>query len=475
MLEFLDRMERLEKRLDRALRIPPGSRPGRSRTELGLLEFVPHITPAFERPAHLQPLTSLIELAERNPIRALVSIPPRHSKTETILHAIAWWLCRHPERTVAYVTFADRLTKSKSRFARQYARAAGVKFADDAQTLNEWRTPEGGGAIFTSIGGTITGQGCHLLVVDDPHKDRAEAESEIVRDGVYDWFRGTALTRIEPGGSVIVCHTRWHPDDLIGRLVLADEAGEWKRIFLPAISETGHALWPSRWPLSELEKKRSGPTAVGDYEWASLYMGSPRPRGGSVFRGVQFYEQAPQQYEAAIGVDFAYTAKTYADWSVAVVLARVQQKRDNQQTGKSEIVPFYYVLDVRREQSEAPKFAAVLKQLRAAYPGAQMFSFIGGTEKGVVDFLKTQQDLARLHGEPAKQDKFVRAQPSAAAWNDGRIFLPRQAPWVSAFVSELAGFTGVADKHDDQVDALAGAYASLNTPRTRYALQPHGY
>lgn len=406
------------------------------------------------RPTHLLPLIHEIERAEHESVRALVSVPPRHSKTETLLHAVAWWVARHPEKTVAYATYGDRLTKSKSRLARDYARAAGVELRDDGSALNEWRTPQGGGALFTSIGGPFTGQGCDLLIIDDPHKDRAEAESQIIRDTVYDWYRGTSYSRVEPGGGIIVCHTRWHPDDLIGRL-LRDADESWRRVFLPALSDAGEPLWAERWPAAELERKRVG---VGPYEWASTYMGEPRPRGGAVFDDVRFYDKLPEgkSFRVTVGLDLAYSAKTHADWSVAVVLA--------------EYDGTYYLLDVVREQTTPSEFAKRLRQIHASHPGARWLWYTSTTEAGLADLLRKECGFPLL-GEVAKADKFVRAQPVAAAWRDGKVLVPSGAAWASAFVSELASFTGVNDKHDDQVDSLAAAFdmavrgAALAKPR----------
>jgi predicted phage terminase large subunit-like protein len=409
-----------------------------------LLDFIPRITPQWERPNHLAPVASVLERAETAPVRALITLPPRHSKTETLLHAIARYVRKHPDRTVAYVTLADRLTKSKSRLARAYARQAGVKLSGDSSSLNEWRTTEGGGALFTSIGGTIIGQGCQLLIVDDPHKDRAEAESQLIRDMVYDWLRGTALHRLEPHGSVVICHTRWHPDDLIGRLLKDDEQEQtWEKVFLPAIDETGKALWPSRWPVAELTRKRA---EIGEYEWASLYQGSPRPRGGSVFHDVVHYVEPPKTFRVSIGVDLAYSAKTQSNYSVAVVMA--------------ECEGFFYILDVRRMQAPPPVFAGVLRQLHAAYPGAAMLWYASTTERGLADLMRVESRIP-LMADLAVIDKFIRAQPVAAAWNAGRVLVPKDAEWAPDFISEVASFTGVADRHDDQVDALAAGFDAL--------------
>jgi predicted phage terminase large subunit-like protein len=356
-------------------------------------------------------------------------------------------LRRHPNKTVAYVTYADRLTKSKSRFARRYAQLAGLTFTGSqggAQTLNEWRTPEGGGALFTSIGGALTGQGCDLLIVDDPHKDRAEAESLIMREAVYDWYRGTAATRVEPGGSIVVCHTRWHPDDLIGRLLKEPNAGTWERIFLPALSEGGVALWPTRWPAEELLRRKE---EIGEYEWASLFLGEPRPRGGAVFQDVHFFEEPPTaDFRIGVGLDLAYTQKTSADYSVLVVLA--------------ECAGRYYVLDIHRGQLTPPLFAGNMRQVNTSYPGARWLWHTSTTEQGLADLLREECGFP-LVPEIAKGDPFVRSQPVAAAWNAGKVLVQRGARWAPAFVSELASFTGVRDRHDDQVVALASAYDVL--------------
>lgn len=246
---------------------------------LGLLDFVPKVTPLFTRPGHLVDLAALIESCEEHPIRACVSVPPRHSKTETVLHGIARYLRRHPDRTVAYVSYAADIARSKSRQARDYARAAGVQLRDDSAALHEWRTPQGGGLLATGIGGPLTGHGVSLLVVDDPFKNRSEADSPTVRESVYNWFTSTAMTRVEPGGSVLVVHTRWHPEDLIGRLLKETEV-EWQSLNLPAINAKGEALWPERWPLDALLQRKA---EVGEHDWQSLYQGHPVAKAGRVF------------------------------------------------------------------------------------------------------------------------------------------------------------------------------------------------
>ena len=244
-----------------------------------LAEFVPRVSPAYAAPKHLGPLLEVFDRIEHEPVRVALSVPPRFGKTETVLHGIARALVRHPEWTFAYVSYAANVARSKSRLIRDYALRAGVELRPDSKSLNEWRTPQGGGVLATGVGGPLTSHGVRVLVVDDPHKNRQEADSPLIRERIGGWFTSTAMTRIEPGGSAIVVHTRWNNDDLIGRLK-SDEEQEWEVISLPAIDVRGRALWPERWPVAELEKRRA---EVGEYDWSSLFQQHPTVRKGRVF------------------------------------------------------------------------------------------------------------------------------------------------------------------------------------------------
>lgn len=246
---------------------------------LSLYDFVPRVTPAFTAPTHLAPLVDLLDRVEREPVRACVSVPPRHSKTETVMHGVARFLARHPDRTVAYVSYAADISRSKSRQLRDYAGRAGVTLREDSSALHEWRTPQGGGLLATGIGGPLTGHGVALLVIDDPFKNRQDADSPTVRENVSQWFTSTAMTRVEPGGSVLVVHTRWHRDDLIGRLE-RDADVKWQVINLPALDAHETALWPERWSRAALLSRRA---EVGEHDWQSLYQGHPVARKGRIY------------------------------------------------------------------------------------------------------------------------------------------------------------------------------------------------
>jgi len=426
-------------------------------TPPALLDLVPRISPRFRRPEHLIDLTRVLERAHKEPLRCLISVPPRHAKTETLLHGIAWILRDDPSAMLGYISYQADIARSKSRLARDYAKASGVVVRSDADALHEWLTTRGGGLRAGGIGGPLTGHGFRVLFIDDPTKNRQDAESALIRQRNWDWFTSTALTRLEPTGSVIVCHTRWHEDDLIGRCLKQKELfdatdgvdGEnWHHINLQAVNEaTGLALWPEQWPLSALRAKRA---AIGEYDWSSLYQGHPRPRGARVFAEPATYVGNPNTNGARIiiGVDVAGTAKTSANFTVAAVFAF----RGYGESMTADII------DAERMQETIPEVCRRLEALQKRYGGAPLVVESSGVGKAVPQVLREVNAALRIHEEYPQGDKFTRAQPYAAAWNGGRVRVPVAASWVGPFVRTHVDFTGVNDAIDDDVDAGAHAW-----------------
>lgn len=395
------------------------------------------MSPHLNKPEHLRSIIDILESPD--PFRLLLSAPPRHGKSYLLFHYIAWYLVRNPTHSVLYCSYAAKIAATRSKDIRQIAIKAGLELDRNTQSAEMWRTKAGGGLHAVGPEGGVTGFGFNLIVVDDALRNRTEAESPIIRENIYSWWTSTTRSRLEPGGKIAVSHTRWHPDDLIGRLC---QNPNYTYINLPAINGEGQALWPERWNVSALLELRG---ETSEYDWASLYQGQPRPRGGAVFRDTQCYTTEPNIIRKAGGLDLAYTAKTYSDWSVLVVLGQDVERN-------------IYVLDVIRKQCEPADFIKELKKYPLRYRW-----YLSGVEKGIVSLL--QRSKVYIDAQTAISDKFVRAQPVAKAWNEGKIFVPASAPWVDLFTNEVLGFTGVGDAHDDQVDALAAAYDALTKKR----------
>lgn len=411
-----------------------------------VLDHVPRLlNGAYARPTHLAPIADLFARAALGEeLRALVSAPPRFGKSSLMMAALGRHLLLRPEAKILLVSYSADLAAAFSRQIRDAVMAAGLLLRPDARRADDWQTLRGGGIRAVGIGGGITGRGGDLIVLDDIFRGRPEAESETIRDSTEAWFRGSLLTRLEPGGSVILSSVRWHLDDLHGRLEAEDG---WEAINLPAIDAEGSSLWPARWPLKALNLKRRG---LGEYDWASQYMGSPVPAGGSVFDGDPASYQFPNlDAKELIAVDPATSSSTRGDFSV---IACGLAYRDENGFACLD------VLDVWRRQAE-PQVLLHELQRRYQHWGEPPVGIEAVAGFKVLVPMARQMGIRRVMELKATADKLSRSLPAAAAWTDGRIRLPRTAPWRESFVREVRSFTGVGDKRDDQVDALSHLFA----------------
>lgn len=420
----------------------------------GLADFIRRVSPRLPPPPHLDPLIAILESVRSGPpIRQLVSWPPRHAKTMTVLHGLTWMIARNPYDKNAYVTYGDRLSRKKSSIARRLAMSAGVNIPLASRNVADWHTAQGGGLIATSIGGPLSGEGVNgLLVLDDPYKNREDADSGAYREMTEEWFREVALTRLEHG-SVLVIHTRWREDDIIGKL--AQEEG-WSYLNVPALAEEndpigrkpGEALWPELYSAEFLHKQKR---AIGEWSFDALYQGRPRPRGAHVFGEPRWYDPKSLKLDGMvvfIGADPAASAKSRSNHSVGIALA-IHGQREKRTA---------YVLDVIRGQWTIPEFSRRLQAFQMKWYGAAAAVEAVGGFKAVPQIMREANPALRVMEVFPSQDKFQRAQPLAAAWNDNRVLLPTGAPWTGEFVKEYMAFTGVDDAEDDQVDAGAHAW-----------------
>ncbi len=426
-----------------------------------LWDFVPAVSPSFSAPRHLHEIAEAFDDAmaaargEGPPVFVCTSIPPQHAKTETYLHGAARWLKEQPADFLAYLSYNQDIADDKSAKVRMYAEIAGVDIRQDTRSKKLWRTTASGGLMAGGIvGGSVTGrEALKCLIVDDPYRNRADAESRVIRDKVWAEFSSSIWTRLHAGTSVFVNHTRWHADDLIGRIKKDPELSKLFRfINYPVVTRGGDpahtddfdVLWPEVQTKELIKRKRMGST---EYEWWSLYMGEPRPRDTQLFQDVSFYTEMPSTRQYAIGVDLSYSGKTSSDWSVAVVMARSADQ--------------FYVVEVVRKQCRPEVFARDLLRLKRDYPGAPMRIYGTGPELGTVSLF--QRDGIPLQAVPCgNADKYTRATPWSVAWNQGRAHVPQEVTaWREPYVACHLDFSGINDPQDDDVDASAAAYDQL--------------
>lgn len=421
----------------------------------GLLDYVVRTSPHFERPEHLAPLAELLDRSLREPVRAVVSVPPQHGKSQLLLHHLVRLAQVRPQLQSGYVSYGLEFARDQAGLAEIIERGAAPRVAFERQTAGSWATGAGGGVYWTGIGGALTGRKVDgILIVDDPYKNRSEAESAGHQRRVLEWWQSVALPRVNPGGSVVVVQARWVDSDLAGQL----ETDSWETVNLPAIGEDpaspnlGSALWPSQRPLAWLEEQRK---LVGEYDWSSLYLGRPQPRGDRLMRGVHTFEELPAGAGTAIGaIDLAYTTRARADRSVALV-ARIHEAT-------------IYLTDAVLGHFEAEQFA---NRLPGLAPDRWLFE-PGASEQTLVRFLNdrlSRSGVRIVATQTRTADKFTAAQPLLSLWNEGRVLVPaptshHHGPWVDEVVRECLGFTGSGAERDVVVDALI--------PLARRALEP---
>lgn len=256
-----------------------------------LIDFQIATNYKYEPNWHHEVIANELEQLEANGDRdikvLLVFVPPRHGKSELCSIGFpAWYLGRNPDKEIITVSYSSELAQDFGSKTRgivgdpAYKAIFDVSLKEDEQAKAKWKTDKGGSYTSVGVGGAITGRGANILLFDDPIKNREEAESEVYREKVWQFFTSTAFTRLEPGGVIVVILTRWHVDDLAGRILNSPELRKRSKVIhFPAIAtkkelyrEQGEALWPERFNIKALEEIRG---AIGPYDFSALYQGSP--------------------------------------------------------------------------------------------------------------------------------------------------------------------------------------------------------
>ncbi len=391
--------------------------------------------------------------------RLMIFMPPRHSKSETVtVRYTAWRLIREPQMHVILGSYNQRLANRFSRKIRRIAEA-GMPLAKDRKAVDEWETTAGGGLCAVGVGSGVTGYGAQLIVIDDPVKNRAEAESRAYRESTWDWFNDDIYTRLEPGAAMILIQTRWHEDDLAGRLLkeMADGGEVWEVLSLSALAEdeddplgrqAGEALCRERYDRDTLLKiKRK----LGSYAFSALYQQRPVPRDGGLFKRKWFgrvVDAAPKGLRWCRAYDLAVSTKTTADYTASFRCAL-----DNNGD--------LYIADGFRGRLAYPEqYRCVVERMAAEERTSH------GIEEALhglalLQDLKREKSLSRypLKGIKADTDKVTRALAWASRAEAGQVVLVH-GPWMDEFLEEVCRFPD--GRHDDQVDAVSLAVRMLS-------------
>lgn len=404
--------------------------------------------------------------------RLMLTMPPRSGKTEIASRRFpAYVLGRYPDTSIIATSYSSDLASRNNRDVQRvmdnnhYLNLFPDSTLSGKNSNNKNQTYLRNSDIFevvghkgvyksAGVGAGITGMGGDILIIDDVFKDRSEADSPTIRNKVYNWYTSTLYTRLAPGGGILIIMTRWHVDDLCGRLLEKDkDAKQWEIIEYPAIAthnephrKKGEALHPERYPLEELLRIKSD---VGSRDWEALYQQHPTIDGGAVFKKewIKHWTVLPDRFDTMLtSWDMTFKATDTTDYVVGQVWGR-------------KGADCYLIDQVRKRMSFTDTIHDFVK-LSNKHPKA-LKKLVEDKANGpaVIDVLKKHvQGIVPII---PKESKVARAYAVTPMWEAGNVYIPSPiiCPWVEDYVTELTNFPVVA--HDDQVDATTQALREL--------------
>ena len=426
--------------------------------------------------------------------RVLITMPPRHAKSFIAsIHFPIYYLANKTNRNVLSTSYNQDLAKTFGRQVRDLAREQFIsqaypqfKMSEESRAVDDWRTTDGGTYFATGIGGSTTGRAATCLILDDPVKAREEAESATQRNKTWSYYVSALTTRKqpEPDGTKpieIVILTRWHPDDVAGRLMDTEDwkEGEWEHVNFPAIqtinagekrsvtelpdddpryiptgklhtvspakrqysTETEQALWGARFPLEELYKRKR----LDKREFASLYQQTPYIVGGNLIKSGWWKQYDKRDVEfttVLIAADTAFKKTEQADYSVLMVLG-IDQQGD------------MYIIDIVRNKWDFPELKKTCITLNAKWRGKGLRGFYIEDKASGQSLVQELRNSSGVSVIPYKVngDKIARLNSVTPLIEGGRVYLPQSAHWLDDFMEEAQSFPN--GKHDDQIDALS--------------------
>ncbi len=409
---------------------------------------------------HLRLIQALEQVARGEVDRLMLLLPPGSAKsTYASMLFPAWWFSQHPTSSVIAAAHTAGLARHFGQGVRGLIEEHSIRLGYGLQrgaSAERFTTSRGGQYYATGIRGAVTGRRADLLLVDDPVKSQAEADNAASRERLWRWFRSDLSTRLRPGGRIVVIMTRWHSDDLGGRLI---ETNDWQVLRLPALAEAndplgriaGEPLWPEWEGREDLHRKRR---TLGERTFAALFQQAPIRQQGLLFRAGQIavLDHAPQLQGGLVvrAWDLAATADGTGDpdWTAGVKLLRCEDGG-------------FVVLDVRRVRVSSAEVAALIVAT-AHQDGREVAVGLpqdpGQAGKAQVQFLTQKLAGFRVAASPETGAKLSRAVPVASQVEAGLVRVV-QAEWTRVFLEELADFPN--GPKDDQVDALSRAFSML--------------
>jgi predicted phage terminase large subunit-like protein len=429
-----------------------------SRQNTPFKKWLPIVSPKYiwTWPYLLLLYEALLDVVAGDINRLMIFMPPRHGKSEAVtVRFPAWMLERSPSMRFILAAYNFSLASKFSRKVQRIAQSRGLHL--DREAIDDWTTDAEGGVRAVGVGSGVTGHGANGIIIDDPVKSREEAYSAIYREKVWDWYRDDLYTRLEPGAFIILIMTRWHHDDLAGRILANDTTQEWKVIKLPAFAEAndplgrkeGDALCPERFGVAELQAIKT--TMGGDFE--CLYQQNPTAAAGDIFKREwwKYYKALPRIKRIIQFWDTGFKEKQRNDPSSCQTWGEgdngyylIDRWPERIRTGGR--IPFPDLKRVAIQQYDDHHPYVVLIEDKAS-------------GQSLIQELRRETKIPII-AIPADKDKITNAHVITPLCESGRVFLPEDQPWVGEYVDQMSIFPGGAHDEDPDITSKALFYLS---------------
>lgn len=415
---------------------------------------------------------ALVDLLAEPDGRLIISMPPQEGKSQRTSRRFPLWaLTQNPDLRIAIASYEHGVARRWGRAIRdditQHSDRLGLSVRDDLSAQHEWQLAEHDGGVYsTGLGGALTGRPVDLLIIDDPVKDRAQADSPTYRANAWDWWTDAASTRLAPGAPVVVILTRWHHDDLAGRLLAAEDGNRWRVVNIPAEAGDDDPLGRAPGEFMQSARGRTSAqwekirTQVGPRTWASLYQGQPSPQSSGIFPAewprytTRPYLEQPDgtrrvldNFDTVIqSWDLAFKGTDQSDYVVGQVWGRAGHQA--------------WLLDMVRARLDFTATIQAIRDMTARWPQA-VAKFIEDKANGpavITSLTSSIPGIIPVEPDGGKYARAVAIQPFTAA---GNVLLPDPMllPAVVHLAEEAADFPN--GQHDDTVDALTQALNRL--------------
>jgi predicted phage terminase large subunit-like protein len=407
-------------------------------------QWLKEVSPSFRWDwQHLVYVRKKLEPIGTRPCKIMIFMPPRHGKSEQVtVRYPAYHLEKFPDDRVIVGCYNQTLANKFSRKTRKLLRER-IPLSNERTAVEDWETMQNGGYRAVGVGGGITGQGGNLVIIDDPVKSREEANSEAYRNRLWDWYTDDLYTRLEPNASLILIQTRWHQDDLAGRILDSDDAPNWEVINFPALAEEndplgraeGEALCPDRYDVEALLNIQQ----IQKANFQALYQQRPTAVEGAILKREywRYYKELPETKLIVQSWDTAFKAKTSNDYSACLTVGVTD-------TG-------FYGMDRWKARVEFPELKRAVIQKANEFNPNEILIEDKASGQSLIQELRRETRLPIIAIQ-VDTDKIARANASTGVLEAGKFHLPEKGVWVLDFIDNCAIFPNGA--HDDDVDTL---------------------